>query len=98
MWPVVQIDELLPPVYKNGHGRPRKVRIREYGKDDARRRRPGIAYNHIKCDKFRHNDFSCKSLTQDPKCFEKKGNINFICMHYGVLNVTKILFVCIMLF
>ncbi|KAI5404655.1 hypothetical protein KIW84_051710 [Lathyrus oleraceus] len=72
MWPVVQLDELLPPIYKNGHGRPMKVRIREYGEDDARRRRPGITYNCTKCDKFRHNDLSCKSLTQDPNALKRK--------------------------
>lgn len=40
MWPEVQIDELPPPVYKNGPGRLMKVRIREYGEDVTRRRRP----------------------------------------------------------
>ncbi|KAI5442352.1 hypothetical protein KIW84_011430 [Lathyrus oleraceus] len=41
MWPEVQADEIQPPVYKNGLGRPRKVRIRECGEDGSMRRRLG---------------------------------------------------------
>ncbi|CAK8531341.1 unnamed protein product [Lathyrus sativus] len=63
MWSEVQTNELLPPVYKNGPGRSRKVRIKECGKDGSRRRRPGVAYKCSKCDKFGHNALSCKSLT-----------------------------------
>lgn len=52
MWPEVQIDELLPPVYKNGPKIPSKVKIRECGEEGDRRRRPGVAYKCTKCDKF----------------------------------------------
>lgn len=61
MWPEVQADEIQPPVYKNGLGRPRKVRIRECGEDGSMRRRLGVAYKSIKYDKFGHNAMSCKS-------------------------------------
>lgn len=49
MWNEVQADELQPPVYKTRPERPRKVRIREYGEDWARRRRIGLSY---KCAKW----------------------------------------------
>lgn len=65
-------DELLPTVYKNGPGRSRKVRIRECGEDDARKRIPNVAYKCTKCDKFGHNALSCKSLTQDPNALKRK--------------------------
>lgn len=29
MWPEVQTDELQPPVYKNGLGKPMKARIKD---------------------------------------------------------------------
>ncbi|KAI5407596.1 hypothetical protein KIW84_053740 [Lathyrus oleraceus] len=38
MWHDVQNEEIIPPLYKKGLGRPRKLRIREYGEDGARRR------------------------------------------------------------
>ncbi|CAK8531110.1 unnamed protein product [Lathyrus sativus] len=72
MWPDVQVDELQPPTYKNGHGRPRKVRIRECGKKCARKRRPGVAYKCTKCDKFDHNTLTCNSLTRDPNALKIK--------------------------
>ncbi|KAI5395791.1 hypothetical protein KIW84_062102 [Lathyrus oleraceus] len=75
MSPEVQTDELQPPVYKNGPGRSRKVRIRECGEYGARRRRPGIAYKFTKCDKFGHNALSCKSLTQDPNALKRKSSV-----------------------
>ena len=44
----------------------------ECGEDDARRRRPGVAYKCTKCDKFGHNVMSCKSHTQDPNALKRK--------------------------
>ncbi|KAI5408164.1 hypothetical protein KIW84_054125 [Lathyrus oleraceus] len=76
MWPKVETDELLPTVYKNGLGRPRKVRIREYGEDGDRRRRLGVAYKCTKYDKFGHNALSCKSLTQDFNALKRKKNVD----------------------
>lgn len=72
MWPEVETDELLPPIDKNDPERPRKVRIREFGEDDARRRRLDVAYKCTKCDKFGHNALSCKRLIQDRNAFKRK--------------------------
>lgn len=37
MWHEVQSEELLPPMYKKGPGRSRKLRIRDCGEDGSRR-------------------------------------------------------------
>ncbi|MCH98703.1 hypothetical protein A2U01_0019709, partial [Trifolium medium] len=44
MWPNVEVDEMLPPTYKKGPGRPKKLRFREQDEGSARMRRPGVAY------------------------------------------------------
>ncbi|XP_058769018.1 uncharacterized protein LOC131642868 [Vicia villosa] len=73
MWPEVQSDPIIPPMYKRGPGRPKKLRIRECGEDGARRRRfPGVSYRCTKCDKFGHNAQTCKSTTQDPNALKRK--------------------------
>ncbi|KAI5411318.1 hypothetical protein KIW84_056421 [Lathyrus oleraceus] len=83
MWPEVQSDELLPPLYKKGPDRPRKLRIRECDEDDSKSRFPSIYYRCTKCDKFRHNIQSCKSKKQDLNALKRKkkvkadaGNVN----------------------
>lgn len=72
MWPEVESEVLLPPMYKKGPGRPRKLRIRESGEEGARKRLPGVSYRCSKCDKFGHNSQSCKSKTQDPNGLKRK--------------------------
>ncbi|KAI5421769.1 hypothetical protein KIW84_045268 [Lathyrus oleraceus] len=62
----------LPPAYKNGPGRPKKIRIRESGEDGARKRRSGVAYKCTKCDNFGHNAMTCKATTQDPNALKRK--------------------------
>jgi hypothetical protein len=71
MWPKPpdNVDEvILPPLYKNGPGRPRKLRIRGSG---ARKRRRG---QHLctKCNLGGHNASSCKSKVQDPNGLKRK--------------------------
>ncbi|XP_058726498.1 uncharacterized protein LOC131597851 [Vicia villosa] len=76
IWPEVQSDPVMPPMYKRGPGRPKKLRIREYGEDGARRRRlPGVSYRCTKCDKFGHNAQTCKSTTQDPNALKRKRKV-----------------------
>jgi hypothetical protein len=59
-------------MYKNGPGRPRKLRIREVGEEGARRRRKGVVYFCTKCNKPGHNAGSCKSKEQDPNGLKRK--------------------------
>jgi hypothetical protein len=59
-------------MYKNGPGRPRKLRIREVGEEGARRRRKGVVYICTKCNKPGHNAGSCKSKIQDPNGLKRK--------------------------
>ncbi|XP_058742157.1 uncharacterized protein LOC131614611 [Vicia villosa] len=75
MWPKVEMNELPPLAYKQGPGRPRKVRIRESGEEGARKRRPGVAYKCTKCDQFGRNALTCKSLTQDPAALKRKRKV-----------------------
>ncbi|XP_058741902.1 uncharacterized protein LOC131614317 [Vicia villosa] len=75
MWPKVEVEKPLPPAYKIGPGRPRKLRIRESWEDGARKRRPGVAYKCTKCDKFGHNVMTCKSKTQDPDALKRKRKV-----------------------
>ncbi|XP_058757199.1 uncharacterized protein LOC131630445 [Vicia villosa] len=72
MWPIVESEDLLPPDYKKGPGRPRKLRIRETGEEGARRRLPGVSYRCTRCDKIGHNIKSCKSKVQDPSALKRK--------------------------
>ncbi|KAI5434457.1 hypothetical protein KIW84_021338 [Lathyrus oleraceus] len=72
MWPEVDMEPPLPPAYKNGPGRPKKIRIRESGEDGARKRRSGVAYKCTKCDNFGHNAMTCKATTQDPNALKRK--------------------------
>jgi hypothetical protein len=72
MWPEVDIEEPLPPHYKRGAGRPKKLRIREVDELGTRMRRPGVSYRCTKCDKFGHNYRRCKSTIQDPNAAKRK--------------------------
>ncbi|XP_058764228.1 uncharacterized protein LOC131637635 [Vicia villosa] len=75
MWPEPEIEDMLPLAYKQGPGRPRKVRIRESGEEGARKRRTGVAYKCTKCDQFGHNALTCKSPTQDPVALKRKRKV-----------------------
>ncbi|XP_058726866.1 uncharacterized protein LOC131598245 [Vicia villosa] len=72
MWPEVESEELLPPNYKKGPGRPRKLRIRESGEEGDRRRLPGVSYRCTRCDKVGHNVKTCKSKRQNQSAMKRK--------------------------
>ncbi|MCI02195.1 hypothetical protein A2U01_0023227, partial [Trifolium medium] len=76
MWPEPENAEekpqILPPVYKTGPGRPKKVRIREFDEDGVRKRKRGVSYRCTTCNSFRHNAATCKSKTQDQDVMKRK--------------------------
>jgi hypothetical protein len=74
MWPKPDgVEEvILPPLYKKGPGRPRKLRIKEVGEDGSRRRRRGVTYYCTTCGLTGHNAGSCKSKEQDPNSLKRK--------------------------
>jgi hypothetical protein len=75
MWPKPAQDEdevILPPLYKNGPGRPRKLRIRGTDEDGARKRRRVGTYTCTRCSLPGHNTLSCKSKEQDPNGLKRK--------------------------
>ncbi|KAK2405578.1 hypothetical protein QL285_054800 [Trifolium repens] len=75
MWPKprdgVPQETLLPPMYKRGPGRPRKLRIRQFDEDGVRRPRRGKKHC-TRCGKPGHTVISCKSKTQDPDSLKRK--------------------------
>ncbi|CAI8598444.1 unnamed protein product [Vicia faba] len=72
MWPTVDAEELLPPQYKKGPGRPKKLRFRELDENGSRMRRVGVAYRCTHCDKFGHNSRKCQAKEQDPNALKRK--------------------------
>jgi len=72
MWPEVEQEEILPPHYKRGPGRLKKLVIREFNELGGRLRRPGVAYRCTKYDKMGHNARSCKSGVQNPEAAKRK--------------------------
>ncbi|XP_045827940.1 uncharacterized protein LOC123919931 isoform X1 [Trifolium pratense] len=76
MWPepenAEERPEILPPIYKTGPGRPKKVRIREFDEDGVRKRKRGVKYRCTTCNSFKHNAATCKSKTQDPEAMNRK--------------------------
>jgi hypothetical protein len=78
MWPkppdgVVE-EKLLPPLYKRGPGRPKKLRIREFDEDGVRKPRKG-KYLCTTCGEPGHNTGSCKK-PQDPNALKRKVNMS----------------------
>ncbi|WJX14328.1 hypothetical protein P8452_04608 [Trifolium repens] len=74
MWPkppdgVVE-EKILPPLYKRGPGRPKKLRIREFDEDGVRKPRKG-KYHCTTCGEPGHNTGSCKK-PQDPNALKRK--------------------------
>jgi hypothetical protein len=65
-------DTILPPSYKNGPGRPRKLRIRGTDEDGARKRRRVATYTCTRCSQPGHNALSCKAKEQCPKGLKRK--------------------------
>ncbi|XP_058761902.1 uncharacterized protein LOC131657970 [Vicia villosa] len=72
MWPSVDVEDMLPPMFKKGPGRPKKLRFREQDESGSRMRRPGISYRCTKCDQFGHNSRKCKSKEQNPNALKRK--------------------------
>jgi hypothetical protein len=62
-------------MYKNGPGRPRKLRIRAVGEEGARKRRRGV-YHCTTCNSTSHNAKSCKATEQDPNSLKRKVNVD----------------------
>src|SRR4051812_6372297 len=72
MWPNVEVEDVLPPTFKKGLGRPRKLRIREFDENGSRMRRSGVTYRCTKCDKIGHNSRKCQSTQQNLDALKRK--------------------------
>jgi hypothetical protein len=83
MWPKPPegVDDIiLPPLYKNGPGRPRKLRIRATEEEGARKRRRDVVYHCTKCNNTSHNAASCKATEQDSNNLKRK-----VCVMYQTI-------------
>lgn len=69
MWPDVDCEEMLPPQYKRGPGRPKKLRRREVDEDPnaSKLKRANTKYRCTRCDQYGHNSRGCKSIAIDQK-------------------------------
>ncbi|WJX63126.1 hypothetical protein P8452_48048 [Trifolium repens] len=77
MWPDIEYEEMLPPVYKRTPGRPKKLRRRgadepRPGKWSRRIHGGGPTNRCTTCNQEGHNAKSCKSDTIDPKAAKRK--------------------------
>lgn len=72
VWPTVDVEDILPPKYKKGSGRPNKLRFIEHDEIRSRMSRPGVTYRSTKCDQFGHNSRKCKSNEQDLHALNRK--------------------------
>jgi hypothetical protein len=75
MWPEVQCEEMLPPVYNKGPGRPKKLRRREPdepAKSCGKFSRSFSKYRCTKCGSSGHNARGCKSQTVNPEAQKRK--------------------------
>jgi hypothetical protein len=83
-------DTILPPSYKNGPGRPRKLRIRGTDEDGARKRRRVATYTCTRCSQPGHNALSCKAKEQCPKGLKRKVISYTECYIYKFLHLFKL--------
>lgn len=73
MWLVVDVEEMLPPTYKRGPGRPKKLRRREADEETAGKyKRQCTRYICTKCGEAGHNHRSCKSTQVNPIAQKRK--------------------------
>lgn len=72
MWPNVDVGNTLPPQYKKGSDRPKKLRFIEHDESGSRMRRSGVAYRSTKYDKFGHNSRKFHSKECDPNALKRK--------------------------
>jgi len=75
MWPEEECEELLPPAYKKGPGRPKKLRRREHDEapsSQGKYSRSGTTYRCTRFDKFAYNARGCKSQTVNRNALKRK--------------------------
>ena len=75
MWLEVECEEMLPPVYKKGPGRPKKLRRRgpdEPAKSCGKFSRVATKYKCTTCGSSGHNARGCKSQTVNHEAEKRK--------------------------
>lgn len=71
MWPEVDMEEMLPPSYKRGPGRPKKLKRREPD-EDPNKVRTQTTYCCTRCGVHGHNARNCTSQVVDHESKKRK--------------------------
>ncbi|CAL5214105.1 unnamed protein product [Lathyrus oleraceus] len=71
-WPNMDIEDMLPPQYKKGPCKPKKLRFIEHDESGSRMSRHGVAYRCTKYDKFGNNSRKCHSKEHDLNALKRK--------------------------
>jgi hypothetical protein len=73
MWPSpsVAVEEMLPPAYKRGPGRPKKLRVRAPHEDPSKRKTK-TTYQCTRCGAEGHKCTSCKAVEVNPDAAKRK--------------------------
>ncbi|WJX71149.1 hypothetical protein P8452_55173 [Trifolium repens] len=73
MWPSpsVAVEEMLPPAYKRGPGRPKKLRVRAPHEDPSKRKTK-TTYQCTRCGAEGHKCTTCKAVEVNPDAAKRK--------------------------
>jgi hypothetical protein len=73
MWPSpsVAVEEMLPPAYKRGPGRPEKLRVRAPHEDPSKRKTK-TTYQCTRCGAEGHKCTTCKAVEVNPDAAKRK--------------------------
>lgn len=73
MWPSprVEVEEMLPPAYKRGPGRPKKLRVRAPHEDPSKRKTK-TTYQCTRCGAEGHKCTTCKAVEVNPNAAKRK--------------------------
>lgn len=71
MWPKVNVEEMLPPTYKRGPGKPKKLRRREPN-EETNKGKTQISYCYTRYGVLGHNARSRTNLVVDPEAQKRK--------------------------
>jgi hypothetical protein len=80
MWPSpsVEVEEMLPPAYKSGPGRPKKLRVRPLMKILAKGSMTKTTYQCTRCGAEGHKCTTCKVVEVNPDAQKRKVIHSFL--------------------
>ena len=72
MWPKMNFDAIIPPLYRKKPGKPRKLKRREPDEDQSQTklRRTNTSITCRKCKEYGHNSGRCPNFPSTPEVGE----------------------------